>query len=78
MASLGIGLTGGVQVGYASLVDLKTGQIAWFNRLIRALGDMREQEPATLSIDLLLENFPALAELYGLTVLPATGFQQRV
>ena len=61
MALLGIGLSGGVQVGYASLVDLKTGQIVWFNRLIRASGDMREQEPAKLSIDLLLENFPALA-----------------
>ena len=61
MALLGIGLAGGVQVGYASLVDLKTGQIAWFNRLIRASGDMREQEPAKLSIDLLLANFPVLA-----------------
>jgi hypothetical protein len=61
MALLGIGIAGGVQVGYASLVDLRTGQITWFNRLIRASGDMREQEPAKLSIDLLLENFPALA-----------------
>jgi hypothetical protein len=30
-AILGVGLTGGVQAGYASLVDLETGRIVWFN-----------------------------------------------
>jgi hypothetical protein len=30
-AILGVGITGGQQVGYASLVDLKTGTVVWFN-----------------------------------------------
>ena len=34
MAMLGVGLTGGAQIGYASLVDLETGRVLWFNRLL--------------------------------------------
>jgi hypothetical protein len=59
MALLGIGLTGGAQVGYASLVDLETGQVLWFNRLARGSGDLREAVPAAESIDALLAGFPA-------------------
>jgi hypothetical protein len=58
MAVLGIGLTGGVQTGYASLVDLDTGQVLWFNQLARASGDLREAAPARESIDALLAGFP--------------------
>jgi hypothetical protein len=59
LALVGVGITGGFQVGYASLVDLQTGQVLWFNRLIRAAGDLREAAPARESIDLLLAGFPA-------------------
>jgi hypothetical protein len=45
-ALLGVGLPGGTQVGFASVVDLKTGDIVWFNRLIRAQGDLRTPEHA--------------------------------
>lgn len=62
MALLGIGLTGGLQVGYASLVDLQTGQVLWFNRLARASGDLREAEPAAESMKALLAGFPAAAQ----------------
>jgi len=31
LAFVGVGLGGGMQVGYASLVDLNTGQVLWFN-----------------------------------------------
>ncbi len=58
LAILGIGLTGGVQTGYASLVDLNSGQVMWFNRLARASGDLREAESATESIEALLAGFP--------------------
>lgn len=58
MALLGIGLTAGVQVGYASLVDLDTGQVVWFNRLMRASGDLREAEPAAETVEALLTEFP--------------------
>lgn len=57
-AILGVGLTGGIQNGYASLVDLDTGQIVWFNRLIRGRGDLRDFESARESLNALLESFP--------------------
>jgi len=59
MALLGVGIGGGVQVGHASLVDLNTGQVLWFNRLSRASGDLREADKAAETLDALLENFPA-------------------
>lgn len=56
----GVILAGGVQVGYASLVDLDTGQVVWFNRLARAQGDLREAQPARESVDALLQGFPGV------------------
>jgi hypothetical protein len=50
---------GGQQIGYASLVDLKTGRLVWFNNLARASGDLREAVPAAESVELLLKTFPA-------------------
>jgi hypothetical protein len=57
-ALLGVGLSGGAQVGYASLVDLANGQIVWFNRLSRASGDLRDPERARESAEALLAGFP--------------------
>jgi hypothetical protein len=59
LALLGVGVSGGVQIGYASLVDLQTGRVVWFNRLARATGDLREAAAAKESIEALLSNFPA-------------------
>lgn len=59
MAVLGVGLSGGSQIGYASLVDLQTGQVLWFNSLMRASGDLREAGPAAETVDALLAGFPA-------------------
>lgn len=53
-------LSGGVQVGYASLVDLDTGRVVWFNRLVSGTGDLREAVPAAASIEKLLAGFPAV------------------
>lgn len=58
LALLGVGLTGGAQVGYASLVDLDSGRVLWFNRLARGSGDLREAESATESIQALMAGFP--------------------
>lgn len=58
MALLGVGVPGGVQVGYASLVDLNTGQVVWFNRLARATGDLREPQGAVETVSALLDQFP--------------------
>lgn len=58
LALLGVGVGGGMQVGYASLVDLETGQVLWFNQLARGSGDLREAKKAAESIDALLAGFP--------------------
>jgi len=57
-AAFGVGLGGGVQTGYASLIDLSNGRVVWFNRLLRATGDLREEAKARESLDSLLQNFP--------------------
>jgi len=57
-ALFGVGVQGGVQLGFASLVDLRSGDIVWFNRLARAAGDLRTPEGATETVNLLLSNFP--------------------
>jgi hypothetical protein len=59
MALLGIGVAGGTQIGYASLVDLKTGQVVWFNNLARGIGDLRDEKSALETVEVLLKGFPA-------------------
>ena len=54
-----IGIPGGAQTGYASLVDLDTGRIVWFNHLERAYGDLREADKAGETLDALLTDFPS-------------------
>jgi hypothetical protein len=57
-AIAGVGVQGGVQTGYAALVDLNTGDIVWFNRLIRGTGDARDLGGARGTARALLEGFP--------------------
>jgi hypothetical protein len=57
-ALFGVGVPGGMQLGFASLVDLQTGQIVWFNRLISGVGDLRTPEAAEKAIQELLVNVP--------------------
>ena len=59
LALFGIGVPGGMQIGYASLVDLDTGRVLWFNLLQRVSGDLREPEKAAETLDALLANFPS-------------------
>lgn len=58
LAMLGIGVGGGIQQGYASLVDMETGQVLWFNQSISGMGDLRDEKSAEASMDRLLANFP--------------------
>ena len=60
MALLGGVMVGGEQVGYASLVDLNTGRVVWFNDIKRMSGDLREPQPAQETLDALLKDFPDL------------------
>ena len=39
-AILGVGIRGGSRYGFASLVDLRTGDIVWFNQLASGLGNV--------------------------------------
>lgn len=55
----GVAIPGGVQTGFASVVDLSTGDIVWFNRIQRPQGDLRTAEAAAETARTLLEGFPA-------------------
>lgn len=55
-ALLGVGMPGGAQVGFASVVDLKSGDIVWFNRLARAAGDLRTPEAAAETVKALVSD----------------------
>jgi len=57
-AIFGVGIPGGRQVGFASLVDLRTGNIVWFNRLISGTGDLRTEAPAQSTVDNLIKGLP--------------------
>jgi len=57
-ALLGSVVPGGQQIGVASLVDLRTGQVAWFNRLTSQTGDLRDLDSAVAAVDSLLRNIP--------------------
>lgn len=57
-ALLGVSVQGGVQVGFASLVDLESGEVVWFNRLFSQTGDLREAEGATAAVNSLLTEAP--------------------
>jgi hypothetical protein len=46
------------QEGIASLVDLRSGNIVWFNRIISAYGDLRTEEPAQRTVDALIKDMP--------------------
>ncbi len=55
---MGSAVSGGQQRGFASLVDLNTGRIVWFNRLQRAVGDLRTPDPAHQTMQYLLRGCP--------------------
>ncbi len=57
-AAFNVQLQGGTQVGYASLVDLQTGDIVWFNRLYRGTGDLRTTAATQETVEALLTDFP--------------------
>jgi hypothetical protein len=60
LALIGAISLGGEQVGHASLVDLNTGRVVWFNEIDRWSGDLREPAPARETVESLLKHFPVL------------------
>jgi hypothetical protein len=57
-ALLGVGVPGGQQLGFASLVDLETGNVVWFNRVLRNTGDLRNADSARETARTLLAGLP--------------------
>lgn len=57
-ALAGIAIAGGAQTGFASLVDLDSGNILWFGKLMSATGDLRTEAAAKKAVDQLLSEIP--------------------
>jgi hypothetical protein len=53
-----VAVEGGRQLGIASLVDLETGDVVWFNRLHSETGDIRSREPAVDAMQDLMTGCP--------------------
>ena len=57
-ALAGVGVSAGGEVGFASLVDLRNGDIVWFNRVASGVGELREADQARATVDELFKNLP--------------------
>ncbi|RYE03269.1 MAG: hypothetical protein EOP61_05355 [Sphingomonadales bacterium] len=54
----GVAVKSGEHLGYAGLIDLKTGDIVWLNADTQIGGDVREPEGSEKRVRQLLEDFP--------------------
>jgi hypothetical protein len=57
----GVAVISGVHIGYAGLIDLKTGQLVWLNADRQMGGDVRTPEGAQKRVRELLRGFPGSA-----------------
>lgn len=57
-ALVGVGIVTGGEVGFASLVDLRSGEIVWFNKVSAGTGELREAATARQTIDTLFKDIP--------------------
>lgn len=55
---LGSDIGGGAQLGVTTLVDLRTGQVVWFNFLAKQTGDLRDEQGATTTANYMLKGVP--------------------
>lgn len=53
-----VDIGGGQQVGVATLVDLRTGQVVWFNLMSNQTGDLRDAEGAEKTARQMLTGLP--------------------
>ena len=54
----GVSLQGGHQVGFATMVDLETGKLVWFNSLFSARADLRTYKAAIETTNALYQELP--------------------
>lgn len=59
-ALIGVATPPALQQGFASLVDLETGDVVWFSQLLSAVGDLRDRDSAREAVDVLLDGSPVL------------------
>lgn len=57
-AAAGVGVSTGTEHGFASLVDLKTGDIVWFNVVTTGKGELRNADDAAKTVDALFKDIP--------------------
>jgi hypothetical protein len=57
-AVVGVGVPTGGQFGFASLVDLRTGDVVWFNKVDIGTGDLRETSGAKTTVAVLFGDMP--------------------
>jgi hypothetical protein len=58
-AATGAYIHGNAEYGFASLVDLKTGDIVWFNVVAAGSGELRDAEGAQAAVDTLFRDMPS-------------------
>ena len=49
----------GSEYGFASLVDLRTGEIVWFNIVTAGSGELRDKDGAAKAVANLFKDIPA-------------------
>ncbi len=57
-AAAGVGISAGSESGFAALVDLRTGDIVWFNLVSAGSGELREPQGAHTVVRQLFEDLP--------------------
>jgi len=57
-AAAGVGTNVGSEGGFASLVDLRSGDIVWFNVVNAGSGELRDTDGAALAVDTLFRDIP--------------------
>lgn len=57
-AAAGVGVNAGSEGGFASLVDLKTGDIVWFNVVSAGSGELRKKDGAATAVAKLFKDIP--------------------
>ena len=57
-AAAGVGVATGSEHGFASLVDLRTGDIVWFNVVNVGTGELRDAASAAATVNTLFDDMP--------------------
>jgi hypothetical protein len=57
-AAVGVGVPVGSESGFASLIDLRTGDIVWFNHVAAGAGELRKENSARQTVDQLFKDIP--------------------